>query len=458
MDAQVIGKFIKENRIKHDLTQREVAENLHVSSKTISKWECGRGIPDYDSAEKLCKLFDVGISELLCGGVSNVREEAGEIGISEDRKKPLSVLLHVFNGVLFLVLLVVVAEVFKIPDYSKVLLLIDFYTIVIMLAFVNIVGFLSKTQRVFWRIFFKKSRTNSLRWLAEYWENALKIRMASVSIIGIGLFMIRFGWAFMFPSGNRTMDVFNMLLPLVYVGFFEGIYLIIGYASKIYVQKPITTIKAQVAFGIGVACFIVGVLLIQRFISPTKKIGEDEITINVKKDSDCYVIITDFIVPEYSVSFDIPLTKTSEIIFDDETYQFGDETEYFLGLPEEISQVFRIPLNKNIVSECIYISGNKNVSDLIICPRTEYKDSRIKEYILLRTGQSGEIPAVDVAHSFYPISEPIFEQKDINGKKFYCLSYNDISIAYLQDDGFWREYYTVGKETDLIDYVQEETK
>lgn len=223
-------------------------------------------------------------------------------------------------------------------------------------------------------------------------------------------------------------------------------------------QKPITTIKTQVAFGIGVACFIVGVLLIQRFISPTRKIGEDEITINVKKDSDCYVIITDFIVSEYSVSFDIPLTKTSEIIFDDETYQFGDETEYFLGLPEEISQVFRIPLNKNIVSECIYISGNKNVSDLIICPRTEYKDSRIKEYILLRTGQSGEIPAVDVAHSFYPISEPIFEQKDINGKKFYYLSYNDISIAYLQDDGFWREYYTVGKETDLIDYVQEETK
>ena len=456
MDAQVIGHYIKENRIKLDLTQREIAENLHISSKTISKWECGRGIPDYDSAKQLCKIFNVSINELLCGGTSPEPEEAEEDNNSNGKKKTLSVLLHVCNLVLFLLLLVVVAEVFKVPDYSKVLLLIDFNTVILMLIFVNIVGIVSKTQRMFWSMVLRK--TIKMRYVGykEYWENSLKVRMVSIAIIAVGLFMIRFLWAFVFPSDNRITEVFNMILPLLYLVLFEGTYIIIGYASKICVQKPIVSIKNQIVFGLGVICFIVVVLLIKSVISPVKGYGEDELKVRVRKEADYYAVITDYTVPESNVSIEMPLIETTELVFDDETYQYGDGTTYCSETPKEISRIFGIHLNDCIKDECYFISGNKDVSDLILCPRVEYKDSIIKEYILVRIGQSGEIPAMDVTSKFYPITEPIYEKTEVNGKKLYYMSYSDVSIAYLHEDGFWREYYAVGKKEDLISFIREE--
>lgn len=41
MDQIKIGKFIAENRKALSLTQRELAEKLHISDKAISKWETG---------------------------------------------------------------------------------------------------------------------------------------------------------------------------------------------------------------------------------------------------------------------------------------------------------------------------------------------------------------------------------------------------------------------------------
>ncbi len=41
MDQSKIGKFIAEARRAQSLTQRQLAEQLAISDKTISKWECG---------------------------------------------------------------------------------------------------------------------------------------------------------------------------------------------------------------------------------------------------------------------------------------------------------------------------------------------------------------------------------------------------------------------------------
>lgn len=46
MDEERIGKFIAEVRKQVGLTQKELAEKIGVSDKTISKWECGKSIPD----------------------------------------------------------------------------------------------------------------------------------------------------------------------------------------------------------------------------------------------------------------------------------------------------------------------------------------------------------------------------------------------------------------------------
>ena len=49
MDQIKFGKFISSLRNEQHLTQEQLAEKLHVGSKTISKWECGNTIPDFET-------------------------------------------------------------------------------------------------------------------------------------------------------------------------------------------------------------------------------------------------------------------------------------------------------------------------------------------------------------------------------------------------------------------------
>lgn len=67
MDTIKIGLFIRGLRKENSLTQREVAERLNVSEKTISKWETGNGLPEISLMLPLCKFFGISINELLSG-------------------------------------------------------------------------------------------------------------------------------------------------------------------------------------------------------------------------------------------------------------------------------------------------------------------------------------------------------------------------------------------------------
>lgn len=69
MDPKKIGKRIYELRIKNNLTQKELADKLMVTSQAISKWENGRGIPDIEMLQKLSEIFEVDISEILTGNI-----------------------------------------------------------------------------------------------------------------------------------------------------------------------------------------------------------------------------------------------------------------------------------------------------------------------------------------------------------------------------------------------------
>lgn len=65
----VTGNVIKELREKKQLTQKELAQKLSVSEKTVSKWETNKGLPDIGILEDLSKNLGVSIAELLTGEV-----------------------------------------------------------------------------------------------------------------------------------------------------------------------------------------------------------------------------------------------------------------------------------------------------------------------------------------------------------------------------------------------------
>ncbi|MCL2375409.1 MAG: helix-turn-helix domain-containing protein [Firmicutes bacterium] len=67
MDLNKIGAFITETRKAKGLTQSELADKLHVTDRAVSKWECGKGLPDSSLMLRLGDVLGISVTELLCG-------------------------------------------------------------------------------------------------------------------------------------------------------------------------------------------------------------------------------------------------------------------------------------------------------------------------------------------------------------------------------------------------------
>ena len=68
MDMPKIGLYLKTLRTEKGLTQAQLAEQLGVSNRTVSRWENGNTMPDFDILLILAKEYDVSIKALLNGG------------------------------------------------------------------------------------------------------------------------------------------------------------------------------------------------------------------------------------------------------------------------------------------------------------------------------------------------------------------------------------------------------
>ncbi len=67
MDQIKIGKFIAERRRNQGLTQMQLAEKLNITDRAISKWECGRSLPDSSIMLELCAILEITVNDLLSG-------------------------------------------------------------------------------------------------------------------------------------------------------------------------------------------------------------------------------------------------------------------------------------------------------------------------------------------------------------------------------------------------------
>ena len=67
MNTYVTGATIRELREKRNMTQADLAEKIGVSSKTISKWETAKGLPDITLLQPLAQALGISVIELLNG-------------------------------------------------------------------------------------------------------------------------------------------------------------------------------------------------------------------------------------------------------------------------------------------------------------------------------------------------------------------------------------------------------
>ena len=77
MSRYVTGSVIRALREKQNCTQKQLAEAISVSDKTISKWETDRGLPDVTLLEPLAKALKVSVAELLSGEYVVNRNRSG---------------------------------------------------------------------------------------------------------------------------------------------------------------------------------------------------------------------------------------------------------------------------------------------------------------------------------------------------------------------------------------------
>lgn len=89
MDAMKTGAYLAMLRKARGATQQEIADQLGVSNKTVSKWESGGGLPDITVLPALAELYGVAADDILAGETLTDRRRSALAGETAARRKRL---------------------------------------------------------------------------------------------------------------------------------------------------------------------------------------------------------------------------------------------------------------------------------------------------------------------------------------------------------------------------------
>lgn len=113
MDQIKIGQFIAERRKNKNLTQMQLAEKLNITDRAVSKWECGRSLPDSSIMLELCNILEISVNDLLNGEVvtvDNYKEQMEKTTLEMVKQKEetdkimlaLEILIGIFSVIILL--------------------------------------------------------------------------------------------------------------------------------------------------------------------------------------------------------------------------------------------------------------------------------------------------------------------------------------------------------------------
>lgn len=79
MDCSKVGKLILSLRKEKNMTQKDIANKMNISDKTISKWERGLGCPDVSLLTELSNILGVNIEKILLGDLEQKAADGGNM-------------------------------------------------------------------------------------------------------------------------------------------------------------------------------------------------------------------------------------------------------------------------------------------------------------------------------------------------------------------------------------------
>lgn len=123
MDSKKVGNLIAKLRKEKSLTQQELADLLGVSSKTISKWETGSGLPDISFLKQVSEIFEITIEELLDGTIYNKDISQTKL----NKKNILLISLTIFSIITILTIILIYNQNKQVEDPNNCTVIRTYY-------------------------------------------------------------------------------------------------------------------------------------------------------------------------------------------------------------------------------------------------------------------------------------------------------------------------------------------
>lgn len=157
-----LGEKLLSYRKKKGLSQEEVADILHVTRQTVSKWETDQSTPDFDKVVPICDLYGVSTEELFRengGGGTEINLKSDDLFSIEYHKKKA---LYTTIAVMLYILSVVVIIFFSVVLRSPVIGVCVFFLVIAiatgMLIYIEMTKPLDKNHVVKRKIVTKEDR------------------------------------------------------------------------------------------------------------------------------------------------------------------------------------------------------------------------------------------------------------------------------------------------------------
>lgn len=96
-----IGEKLKEEREKQGLSQKEVADRLHIARQAVSRWETDQSYPDLENLMALGRLYHVSIDELLGMEKEEISESVEKETVEEEKSVKRTELDRKEQGMVF---------------------------------------------------------------------------------------------------------------------------------------------------------------------------------------------------------------------------------------------------------------------------------------------------------------------------------------------------------------------
>ena len=228
MDQEKIGVFISTLRKEHGMTQQQLADAIGVSNKTISKWECGKGMPELALIVPLCHILQISI----------LLQE------TENSKKKSRSSLLAFGITVIIFLFVVLYSVITNMGIGMNMLFVDMPTLLSMFLVTALFLLGTNLGLPFFdssRIIFGKKKSVSIKQL---FQAKSAIKLAKITFLGMGFLESCISFMAIQPMGEGTL-LFTGLSISISIALNGILYGLIGFLLLLPIQVRLEIMYMQ---------------------------------------------------------------------------------------------------------------------------------------------------------------------------------------------------------------------